>query len=439
MTLSPYSSRLQVNSIAAACRLVVAPVVLFLLGTGLSSAQQQLSTPPFFNTSFDCSKAKSMSIEEAICKNEKLAHLDVEATEAYRKRLDSTNASEKEHVIASQRRWLTIRNAHGVNPYHGDPPGEIADLESFYQERIAALRSDNPALLKTAIPEEYAWLQAIAPAGLSKNEFGISRAYAGCEDPCQKKPSLYRWISIGGGGIGEEPGDVDTPHAQITKKLASEGWVKCRSASDSGKPTIDYFSKGNKIVSIYRYYSMGVGNGIGLGVTISDPLPQSPAKPTANPAVAITGDWIVYASPDVGLRLRYPPDWNMKDETPPSGGTQYKDLLFGADDSGRGDFRVTVEPEQSVNDFKSNDEATRCFPSSYRISGFPAIECVTEDEVVSEGVCQRQIRSVAFQTGKYDVTFEPASTGSFADESDHYTLLNLYERIMSTIEMKQPK
>jgi hypothetical protein len=183
---------------------------------------------------------------------------------------------------------------------------------------------------------------------------------------------------------------------------------------------------------------MGVGNGIGLGVTISDPLPQSPAKPTANPAVAITSDWIVYANPDVGLQFRYPPQWHMRDETPSSAGMQYKYLNFGADNFAAGDFRISVEPEQSVNDFKSNDETTRCFPSSYRISGFPAIECVTEDEVVSEGVCQRQVRSVAFQTGKYDVTFEPASTGSFADDSGHYTLLNLYERIMSTIEMKQP-
>ncbi|HEY6370725.1 MAG TPA: hypothetical protein VIX37_09100, partial [Candidatus Sulfotelmatobacter sp.] len=80
-----------------------------------------------------------------------------------------------------------------------------------YKARIARLQSTDPPLLKTKIPEAYAWLRAIAPDGFSKEKFLIGRSYAGCEDPCQKKPSLYRWISIEGSGIGEEPGDVDTP------------------------------------------------------------------------------------------------------------------------------------------------------------------------------------------------------------------------------------
>ncbi len=244
--------------------------------TNGSFSAQTLATPPFYRTSFDCAKAQGQSIEEAICKNEQLARLDVEMTQAYKERLNSVAESEREQVIASQRRWLAIRNAHNVNPYHGDPPGELADLSDFYGERIAALRSSNPALLKTGVPEEYAWLRAITPEGFSKEEFSIGRAYAGCDDPCQKNPALYRWISIGGSGIGEEPGDVDTPYDELAKKLVSEGWSKCREASDSGKPLIEYFTKGSKMALVSRYYSMGVGNGIGVGITISDPLPQSP-------------------------------------------------------------------------------------------------------------------------------------------------------------------
>src|SRR5438270_13642774 len=104
MTLSPYASRLArllAHVIAVVCRLASALTFFLLVGSGFSFSQQQLSTPPFFKTSFDCSKAKWISIEEAICKNEKLARLDVEVAGAYRKRLDSTSASEKERVIIS--------------------------------------------------------------------------------------------------------------------------------------------------------------------------------------------------------------------------------------------------------------------------------------------------------------------------------------------------
>jgi uncharacterized protein len=407
----------------------------FLATSAESAVAQQLSTPPFFKTSFYCTKAKSLSIEEEICKNEKLASLDLQTAEAYRKRLDSTSTSGKEQVIVSQRRWLTIRNAHDVNPYHGDPPGEIADLEGLYQERIAALRSNDPALLNTAIPKEYEWLQSIAPAGLSKHEFGISRGYASCEDPCQKKPSLYRWISIGGGGIGEEPGDVDTPYAQIMKKLASEGWTKCRSASDSGNPTVDYFTKGNRIVSVSRNYSTGVGNGIGMGITISDPLPQNPPKAPPNPAVTLSDDWITYSSPDVGLQLRFPPSWHVRDDKPDSG-TRFKELIFGADDFS-GNFTITVAQKGIGWPYENND-STGCFPSHYAISGRPARECMVEGENVFDSTCTRYLRSLDVEVGKYHLTFEPVQGGSLPDDAGRYKLTNLYERIMSTIEMKQP-
>ena len=106
MIRSSYTPRL-VSSPAAGKAMRLLPIfsamIFFAFGAKLSPAQQ-LATLPFFKTSFDCSKAKWLSIEEAICKNEKLARLDVEAADAYRKRLDSGNPSEKEQVIASQRR-----------------------------------------------------------------------------------------------------------------------------------------------------------------------------------------------------------------------------------------------------------------------------------------------------------------------------------------------
>jgi uncharacterized protein len=400
---------------------------------------QTMSSPPFFKTSFDCAKVKVLSTEEAICKNEDLAKLDVQMAEAYRKRLNSANDSEKPQVIASQRKWLIIRNSYNVNPYHGDPPGARADLEEFYKQRITALRSGNPDLLTTDIPKEYGWLQSIAPEGFSKEEFSIGRAYAGCADPCRKQPSLYRWISIGGGGIGDEPGDVDTPYAQLVKRLAAGGWTSCREADDSGKPTIDYFTKGNRMVSVSRYYSMGAGNGIGVGVTISGPLPQPTASSVLNPTVAITDDWDSYSSADIGLKVRFPPDWHMRDANPNAAG-QYKYLMFGADDFKPGDFRITVKPIGLRDpNYVPPPDAPKCSPSHYRISGLPAQECLIEDEVVSEGTCNRYLGSIIIRTSGYELTFEPSPAGSFPDNSGHYTLTDLYEKIMSTIRIGESK
>jgi hypothetical protein len=199
----------------------------------------------------------------------------------------------------------------------------------------------------------------------------------------------------------------------------------------------EYFAKGRKMVTVDRSYSMGAGNGIGLAITISDPLPQNPPKVPSNPAVVVADDWNTYASPDVGLKLRYPPKWTMRDDSPKDGGTSYKYLSFGAERYTPGEFRLSVGPDQTANLGETGDaEGAGCFPSGYRISGFSAQECVFEDEVVSEGVCERHIHSFVIQTGKYDLTFEPSGGGSFADDSGHYTLLDIYEKIMSTIEIK---
>ncbi len=401
------------------------------------SSGQTLSVPPFFTTSFDCTKAKILSSEEAICKNEELAKLDVEMATVYGRRLRSTS-SEKNELVRSQQKWLTIRNSYNANPYHGDPAGVRSDLADFYRSRIAALRSAQAALLDTKIPQEYEWLKATAPAGFSKG-FSLGRAYMSCEDPCKKKPSPYRWISIWGRGIGEEPGDIDTPFAKLAKKLASEGWNECRSADDSGKPTMNYFVKGGKMVGVSRYYSMGAGNSIGFGITISGPLPQSPPEPLPRLAVAVDSDWITYSSPDVGLLLRYPPDWDVRDES--ASGAYAKNLLFAADDFKPGDFRITMEPEERVRrrpvDTQSGEPAPRCALSRYRISGFPAQTCLFEGEIVGDGKCNRYIQFVEVDTGKYDLRFEPAGWGSFVDDSNGYRLTDLYEKILSTIEIKQ--
>jgi hypothetical protein len=377
-----------------------------------------------------------LSAEEAICKDESLAKLDVEMAAAYRKRRESATPSDKSQLVQSQQKWLVIRNSYNANPYHGDPAGVRSDLAAFYRSRIAALGSRQKALLDTELPKEYEWLMATAPEGFERG-LSIGRAYMSCEGPCKQKPLLYRWLSIGGSGIGEEPGDVDTPFAEIAKKLASEGWIVCRSADDSGKPTVDYFRKNDKMAAVTRYYSMGAGNSIGFGITISGPLPQDPLKPPPNPAVVVTSDWNTYSSPDVGLQLRYPPGWGVRADGTPGSGTKY--LSFGAKDY-TGNFRISMQPEEKVNhepiNINNEDPAPKCIRSSYRVSGFPAQECLFEGENVGDGTCNRYVEFVDVETGGYRLLFEPVVWGSVPDDSGGYRLTDLYEKILDTIELR---
>ncbi|HEY6370726.1 MAG TPA: hypothetical protein VIX37_09105 [Candidatus Sulfotelmatobacter sp.] len=191
---------------------------------------------------------------------------------------------------------------------------------------------------------------------------------------------------------------------------------------------------------VSRYYSMGAGNEIGLGITISGPLPPNPPKTSPSPIAMGSDDWRTYSNSEVGLQVRYPPHWHVRDDSPSNRRTQYKYLLFGADNFAPGEFRITVEPRHSGDLVSSSEEEGRtCFPPRYRISGSSATECVLENEVVSEGICERYVQAVAIRTAKYDLTFEPSGGGSFADDSGHYQLLDLYEKIMSTIEIEQSK
>jgi len=405
------------------------------IAEGFASAQT-LSSPPFYKTSFDCAKAKELSVEAAICKNEDLAKLDLEMADAYRTRVESANSAGRGQIIPSQRRWLGIRNSYRINPY--DPSaGELIDLTELYQKRISALKSSDPALLQTTLPKEYDWLRTVAPEGFSKDQFAISRGYAGCEDPCQKKPSLYRWISIGGRGIGEEPGDIDTPYAELLRRLAAQGWAKCREVTDdSGKQRVDRFRKNEKMVSVSRGYSMGTGNGIGIEVTISEPLPEPTPKSAPDPTMNVADDWEAYSAPEIGLKVRFPPDWHVRDASPPGG----KYLMFAADDFKPGSFIVAVAPHRLVDpNYKPAADEPKCSPSTYQIAGFAAKECLFEDELYTQGTCTRYLQSITIDTGSHELTFEPSQAGSFPDASGHYKLTDLYEKIMGTIEIGNPK
>ena len=421
--------------------IVTAVAVLLLVssqGSGLSpltnKSSSPISRPSFYKTSFDCTKAKDYSVELAICTNDELAKLDLEMAGAYQKRLESIASSQKSELVLSQRKWLVIRNSFDANPYHVDPDGTLSDIAGFYRNRIEALRSGGTTLLHTDVPKEYDWLKAIAPEHFSKG-FSMGRGYMGCQDPCKKKPSLYKLISIWAGDTDESQDKVETAYPKIVRKLASEGWTKCRSADDSGKPSIDYFKKKDKMIALNSYASMGAGNSVSLSITTSGPLAENPPEMPPNPAVTITSDWLTYSSPDEGFQVRYPPDWWVRDDSVPNRRAKY--FTFGAKDYS-GNFTISIRPKEFLSGQVVNkgreDPSQLCGPSPYRISGFTSRGCVSVGENVGTGTCSRRLVSLAAETPSYYLGFGPG--WSIVDDSNQYKLTDLYEKILSTIELR---
>jgi hypothetical protein len=323
-----------------------------------------------------------------------------------------------------------------MNPFHGDSNGMLSDLANFYRARFSVLRASSVAELKTKIPGEYEWLKASAPQGFNSG-FVIGRAYMTCHDPCRTSPSVYRMISVRGRGIGDEPGDIDTPFSQIEKVLTSQGWTKCRSADDSGKPTIDYFIKRDKMIRIFRYYSMGAGNSIEFGITTSGPLPRRTANSKQNPITSVPNDWATYSSPDVGLRFRYPPKWRLADNSILGPGAKY--LAFGSNDF-TGSFKITLGTEHSITHqplrIDSGRPAPTCAPSVYKISGFAARTCFFDGENVADGLCTRDIEFLDVETGRYHLGFEPGLQRDYFDRFGQDRLPDIMEQVLSTIEIE---
>ena len=152
MELQPYSMSTAMKQVPLALEdallryqpaLVVPAMALFLL-TLLSAAHA---------ASFDCARAAS-PVEQTICHNGKLSHLDETLASAYKKALAS--APDREALLASQRAWVATRNACP----------DAACLEQAYHGRIEALRTGKTA----ATPQ---------PAAASD----ASQPYSGDKDP----------------------------------------------------------------------------------------------------------------------------------------------------------------------------------------------------------------------------------------------------------------
>ncbi len=182
---------------------------------------------------------------------------------------------------------------------------------------------------------------------------------------------------------------------------------------------------------------MGAGDSIGFGITISGPLPVNASEPPQNPVVAVTSDWEKYSIPTLGLKLRYPPNWHVRDMSPAS--LDYKIVMFGANNFD-GSFTIQARIGESAAHWPRgiNDEGPElsCAPSHYQISGVAAEQCVISGEQVGDGICRRSIYSEAINTSRYTLRFEPGG-GTISEASGALRLTNQYEKILETIEIHE--
>ncbi len=398
---------------------------LFLKAIAFS--QSLIQHPATYKASFNCTGIKEQTAEDAVCHHEDLAKLDLEMADIYQKRLASADASQRDALIQSQRKWLTIRDMHKFYGKLSDQEGMASDLADFYKERIAALQSQDQSLLEPKLPPEYEWLKSFATDGFSSEAF-LVREYMGCQDPCERKSALYRVVGLWGNGTGEPPGNTQTQYSLVVKKLQKDGWKKCREADDSGKPDIEYFTKQDKMLSLSSYASMGTGNTIEITVTTSGPLPR-PKEVISNPPAQVEPDWQEYKSSDGILSLKYPPHWRMrKDISSESGLT--KSLRFQADDSSGGFGLILNENWQRPKD-------RDCVPSPYKIEGEAAEACLVSVESVGTDTCYRYIESLNAYKNALHLSFWPDYLdGSEVRDSRHFKLTHIYETILSTVELR---
>jgi hypothetical protein len=93
---------------------------------------KQITYGRTYRPSFSCTAAKS-DREIAVCSNEKLARLDRELAEIYKKTLAALSGSERRHVTRDQRAWLA--QAHRWHAYKWC----CDELVKMYRARIEAL------------------------------------------------------------------------------------------------------------------------------------------------------------------------------------------------------------------------------------------------------------------------------------------------------------
>jgi len=85
-----------------------------------------------------------------------------------------------------------------------------------------------------------------------------------CADGSKGDTSKGYTFGMNSNGYGDPPGDIDTPYQKVVNALKDNGWQQCKAIGQTElqdtQGTSEVFIKSNKLIGIFRHYSMGIGN-----------------------------------------------------------------------------------------------------------------------------------------------------------------------------------
>lgn len=134
------------KSLSHRARLTGYALALFLAACAAPSPRPPLPAPPVqqpirYTASFDCQDTQS-ALQETVCENEKLAALDRDMAQAFRRGARTLDLFGRAQLMADQRRWLLRRLSQCRIPVERQAavPADAVDcLKNMYRTRIAEL------------------------------------------------------------------------------------------------------------------------------------------------------------------------------------------------------------------------------------------------------------------------------------------------------------
>ncbi len=308
-------------------------------------------------------------------------------------------------------------NWYDLKFFYGTDPSKRQVGDSIFNHILASFEFITPEPLPT--PPEYDLFKNIASWTFDSGTANLS-----CNDVCKEEPGLFQVFSMGTRGIEKqgENNDVDTPYKAVVQNLAANGWRKCKTVDDESGTITETYVKNGKLLVVGRHYSMGAGNGLGITIPTSNPLPQK-SQPVNNPIVSVTPDWKKYTSNEFGFQISYPSDWKVwLARVDRAGSNMMLTIRLATKEYGGDGFRVMITP---VN----FNPLTKGSPSDYSIGPNRTEEIKGESSLW--GRCSRSI-TIWTNAGSYQYAFWPETVG-LLDNS--FQLKDVYHKILSTVKI----
>lgn len=84
------------------------------------------------------------------------------------------------------------------------------------------------------------------------------------------KNYVFQMSTQGDTNNGTSPGDIDTPYGKVITALKNNGWQQCKTVGETElqdtQGTSEVFIKSNKLIGVFKHYSMGVGNSLWIDI-----------------------------------------------------------------------------------------------------------------------------------------------------------------------------